>query len=92
MRLEIDHWIEDILVALVSLRIFILHFISLGLHPAETYIRYITKLSDRAPHLEYFTADGGFGRKIHCKRVNRKWVECDVTQTTPFQECLRHRN
>jgi hypothetical protein len=76
--LEIDHWIEDILTALVSLRIFILHFLGFGFHTAaaETNIRYITRLSDHAPHLEYFTVNV-CGRKVHCKRVNRKWVECD---------------
>jgi hypothetical protein len=49
-------------------------------HLPDKYIRYITKLSDQAPHFELFLVPHGIGRDVRdvrdCdfQRVNGKWV------------------
>ena len=74
--LEIDDWIENMLVSFVSLRVFTLELWGEELYRIEKYIRYITKTSNQAPHLESFTIKHG-AYTIRCKRVNKNWVVCD---------------
>jgi hypothetical protein len=68
------------LVASVLLRVFTLRLRGYQDH-SEKYLRYITKTSDQAPHLESFTihhySDLGPGLTIRCKRINENWVVCD---------------
>ena len=68
------------LVAFVSLRVFTLQLWGNQRHLSEKYLRYITKASHQAPHLEFFTIyyyyyDGD--NIFRCKRVNANWVVCD---------------
>jgi hypothetical protein len=70
---------KDLLATLVSLRVFIIY----SRHPirhthTEKYLPYITEVSDRAPHLEFFAI---FEGKYHyAKRVCGKWVVCDEAE------------
>jgi hypothetical protein len=52
------------LAALVSRRVFILQLLNRELHLPEKYIRYITKVSDQAPHLELFLVRHGIDRDV----------------------------
>jgi hypothetical protein len=54
--------------------------ICLGDHFDAEYFPFIVKISDRVPHLEYFTIDD-IG--IHYwKRVGKEWVVCDKAEST----------
>jgi hypothetical protein len=69
--------IEDLLSTLVSLRVFTTRGYEYPDHRihAEKYLSYITDVSGRAPHLEYFAI---FEAKYHyAKRVRGKWAICD---------------
>jgi len=68
------------LVGFVSLRDFTLLFRSNQLRPSEKYLRYITKESNQAPHLEFFTICPRDDYTFCCKRVNENWVVCDEAQ------------
>ena len=70
------------LVAFVSLRIFTLRLRGYP-HPCEEYLRYITKASNQAPHLESFTIHHGYDHTVHCKRTNENWVVCDAAGYPP---------
>jgi hypothetical protein len=62
--------------AFVSLRNFTLDL--LGDHfPSEKYLRYITKSSRQAPHIESVAIRHGRNHSFRCKRVNENWVICD---------------
>jgi hypothetical protein len=65
-----------LLVAFVSLRVFTLDLLG-DHHPSEKYLRCITKVSDRAPHLEFFTIEDGAEYTFRYKRVSANWVVCD---------------
>ena len=86
------------LVAFVSLRVFTLghrddqpHVSNLS----EIYLRYITKATNQAPHLEFFTIQSyyyddddavsddqavGDDYTFCCKRVNANWVVCEEAE------------
>jgi hypothetical protein len=67
------------LVAFVSLRVFTLQLRAYS-YPSEEYLRYITKASHQAPHLESFTIHSIYSNYdyiFRCKRVNANWVVCD---------------
>jgi hypothetical protein len=64
-------------VAFVSLRVFALKHRGNQRRVSEKYLRYITKASHQAPHLEFFTIHYGNFYTFDCKRVNENWVVCD---------------
>jgi hypothetical protein len=68
------------LVAFVSLRVFTLRLEGDQRHLYEKYLRYITKASHRAPHLEFFTIRYSDNYAFRCKRVNANWVVCDEAE------------
>jgi hypothetical protein len=68
------------LVAFVSLRVFTLRLWVNRLHPSEKYLRYITKASNQAPHLEFFTIHHHDDYDFRFKRVNENWVVCDEAE------------
>ena len=70
------------LVAFVSLRVFTLRLEGGQLHLSEKYLQYITKASNQAPHLEFFTIHHGDDHTLHCKRDNENWdwVVCDEAE------------
>jgi len=74
------------LVAFVSLRVFTLEHRDDQPHRpnlSEKYLRYITKASHQAPHLEYFTIHSfyhGNDYTFCCKRVNSNWVVCEEAE------------
>jgi hypothetical protein len=74
-----DKLIKDLLTTLVSLRVYTIH-VTFPFHDimAENYLPYITKTSDRAPHLEYFALSEG--KDYYAKRVCGKWVSCDEAE------------
>jgi hypothetical protein len=65
------------LVAFVSLRVFTLQFGGPRPHHSEKYLRYVTKVSRQAPHLESFTICHIGVHTFRCMRVNENWVDCD---------------
>jgi hypothetical protein len=67
------------LVAFVSLRVFTLQLEGYHLRN-EDYPRYITKVFDRAPHLDFFTIQDGDDHTFRCKRVNENYVVCDEAE------------
>jgi 23S rRNA C2498 (ribose-2'-O)-methylase RlmM len=71
------------LVAFVSLRVFTLQLWGNQRHLSEKYLRYITKASHQAPHLEFFTIRYYYyedGHIFRCKRVDASWVVCDEVE------------
>jgi len=75
--LDIDDWIENMLAAFASLRVFTIELTGNQPYPSEIYLRYITTASCQAPHLEYFTIHHGNFHTVRCKRVNANWVVCE---------------
>jgi hypothetical protein len=69
-------WVENLLAALVSLRVFTLGFNFGGGRPPIAYLPYITKISDRALQLEY-VAVLYHGTSYYMKRVGGEWNFCD---------------
>ena len=63
-------WVESLLAALISLRVFTAEF---HFDPVIGFLQYITKLSDRAPQLEYI---GIYYRhkSYYGKRDGGEWV------------------
>ena len=73
--LGVDEYIVNLLAALVHLRIFELRFSRD--HSIKDGHPFIMKVSDRVPHLEYFSMPP----LDHCyKRVGGKLVICDRTE------------
>ena len=73
---KILHWIENMLVAFVSLRVFTLRLRDNQHRPSEKKLRYII---NQAPHLEFFIIQ--YGRNtFHYKRVNENWIVCDEAE------------
>ena len=69
------------LAAFVSLRVVTIDLTGGGQpHPSEKYLRYITKVSHQAPHLEYFTIRHANHHTFHHKQVNENWVVCDEAE------------
>jgi hypothetical protein len=81
--LDFDEYIGGLLAVLVSLRL--LEFEADDQFPTEDDLAFITKASDRAPHLEYFsmwhTKDRyEFGRLMVRAQIGGQWVICDETE------------
>jgi hypothetical protein len=68
------------LAAFVLIRVFTLQLGGKQLQSSEKYLRYITKASHQAPHLESFTTHHGNDHTFRCKRVNANWVVCDEAE------------
>jgi hypothetical protein len=79
------------LVAFVSLRDFTLELEDERLHlsnRSKKYLRYITKASHRAPHLESFTIHSIYfdnGYIFRCERVDANWVVTLLDKVSPLQ-------
>ena len=78
--LDFNEYIVNLLAALVHLRVFTTIF-SNGC-PIENVHRFITKLSDRVPHLEYFSIPP---LNHYYKRVGGELVVCDWTECPMFE-------
>jgi hypothetical protein len=65
------------LAAFVSLRVFTIDLGGDQAHSSEKHLRYITKASDQAPHLQFFTIQDRPEYTFRCKRVGANWVVCD---------------
>jgi hypothetical protein len=78
--LDFDKHIGSLLAVLVSLRLFV--FKADDECPVEDVLAFITKASDRAPHLEYFAMF--YKKSCYCKRIGREWVICDKTEFPPL--------
>jgi hypothetical protein len=76
--LRVKKLIEDLLATSVSLRVFMIRGIEgvTQYRRTEKYLPYISKTSDRAPHLEYFSER----KDYYAKRVCGKWVVCDEAE------------
>ena len=78
--LDFDEYIVDLLAVLVSLRL--LAFEVDDQFPPEDDLAFITKASDRAPHLEYFAM--WHKKDRFWKRIGGQWVICDETEFPPL--------
>jgi hypothetical protein len=77
----LDHnYIGSLLAVLVSLRLFA--FRPERPCPSKDVLAFITKASDRAPHLEYFSILSTKYR--YWKRIGGEWVICDETEFPPL--------
>ena len=72
-------WLESLLIALVSLRIFTIVNVGSS-RDAEVYFNFIVKISDGVPHLEYFTLLDHYQFR-YWKRVGKEWVICDEAES-----------
>jgi len=73
---ERNEWIENLLATLVTLRVFGAHF--QGGRPDDFikgHLPFITRVSNRAPKLEYFTIYDG--KSHYWKQVRGEWVLSD---------------
>jgi hypothetical protein len=78
--LDFDEHIGSLLAVLVSLRLFV--FITDDKCPMGDVLAFITKASDRAPHLEYFAM--WQTNDHYWKRIDGQWVICDEKEFTPL--------
>jgi hypothetical protein len=77
--LGVDEYIVNLLAAFVHLRIFSIQFSKdCTIKDGE---RFIMKVSDRVPHLEYFSMPD---LEHYCKRVGGEFVICDLTEFPLF--------
>jgi hypothetical protein len=77
--LGVDEYIVNLLAALVHLRIFAFEF---TIHsPIEDVDQFTMEVSDRAPHLEYFSIPA---LDHYYKRVGGELVVCDQTECPEF--------
>jgi hypothetical protein len=63
------------LAALVSLRVFRIDSNEPNRNTAEMHLPYVMKVSDRAPHIEYFSVRTSLWH--YWKRVHGEWVICE---------------
>ena len=77
--LGVVEYIVDLLAALVHLRIFEIRFGDDC--PIKDHHRFIMKLSDRVPHLEYIST---LYLEYCCKRVGGELAICDPTEFPLF--------
>jgi hypothetical protein len=76
--LDFDEHIVNLLAGLVHLRIFVFDTIE----ERSLWGQFILKISDRVPHLEYFSMPL---RDNHYKRVGGELVICDSTERPMFE-------
>jgi hypothetical protein len=74
--LDFDEHIGSLLAVLVSLRLFV--FDAHAQCPVKDALAFITKVSDRAPRLEYFAT--WLTEDHYWKRIGGEWVICDETE------------
>jgi hypothetical protein len=82
--LGVDEYLLNLLAALVHLRIFTIQFIDdfpVGDAPVKDADPFILKVSDRVPHLEYFSIP--FFDNYY-KRVGGRLVVCDEDEFPSF--------
>ena len=78
---ERNEWIENLLATLVTLRVFGVHFQGRPVDFTEGHLPFITRVSNRAPKLEYFTI---YDCKSHYwKQVRGEWVLSDDARFPP---------
>jgi hypothetical protein len=77
--LGVDEYIVNLLAALVHIRIF--QFESDDPCPIRDVSSFIEKVSDRVPHLEYFSVPD---LSCYYKRVGGEFVICDLTEFPLF--------
>ena len=71
-------WIENLLAALVSLRVFKTDYHSIERRPEKGYALFFTQVFNRAPNLEYITVSDG---EFHGgKRIRGGWVVCEEAE------------
>ena len=73
---DFGKYIGNLLAALVSLRVFTLTFDD---DERDDDLPFVTQVSDRAIHLEYFTMEH-IDIDHHWKRVRGEWVICDEAE------------
>ena len=73
---DFGEYIGNLLAALVTLRVFTLTF---GDRERDDDLPFVTQVSDRAIHLEYFTLEH-VGMDRNYKRVRGEWVFCDEVE------------
>ena len=78
--LDVDEYIVNLIAGLVHLRVFC--FEISGERPFKDVHQFIMKISDRVPHLEYFSMPS-IGH--HYKRVGGKLVICDEFEHHRFK-------
>jgi hypothetical protein len=86
-----DEWLGNLLAALISLRVFTFMF-TLDVHeapPAHLLFPFVRTVTDRAPHLEYFSVSWGEDN-YHWKRVHGEWVTCNEAEFPKYRK-LRKR-
>jgi hypothetical protein len=76
--LDFDEHIGNLLAVLVLLRLFVFALDPDGDCPIKDVLAFVTKTSDRAPHLEYFAI--WHEERYYWKRIGREWVICDETE------------
>ena len=74
--LDFDGHIGSLLAVLVSLRLFV--FSADAQCPVDDVLAFITKVSDRAPRLQYFAT--WHTEDHYWKRIGGEWVICDETE------------
>jgi hypothetical protein len=85
-----DEWLGNLLAALISLRVYTLLFSDLyEALPAHLLFPLVRTVTDRAPHLEYFSVscDGG---DHYWKQVCGEWAPCNKAEF-PLHRELRKR-
>jgi hypothetical protein len=75
-------WVENLLAALVSLRVFTTELPFYGNRPAMGYLQYITKISDRAPQLECVVVYHR-NKSYYGKRFDGEW---DLWDNASFED------
>jgi hypothetical protein len=81
-----DEWLGNLLAALISLRVFTLHTSSLVLWDAElAYLPFVRKVTDRAPHLEYFAVNWS-ANLYGLKQVHGEWVPCNSAEVPSHRQ------
>jgi len=63
------------LAALVTLQVFKINSSEPNLSTSEMHLPYVKKVSERAPHIEYFSICTSLWH--YWKRVNGEWIICE---------------
>ena len=86
-----DEWLGNLLAALISLRVYTFMFASdlYEAPPAHQLFPLVRTVTDRAPHLEYFSISCD-GEDHYWKRVYGEWAPCN-SEEFPMHRELRKR-